>query len=58
MVKQRMFVAEYMLLNGVSKQAYFTTDKEARAWVKEANRSNLLESFMIDHRDVRMEEFI
>jgi|TARA_B100000768_G_C10917915_1_gene224421 hypothetical protein len=58
MVKQKMFVAKYMLFNGVSKEAYFTSNREAMKWVTEANSSNLLESFIIDNRDVGMEEFL
>ena len=54
-LKQKMFVATYKLYNDVTKEAYFYTDKQAMTWVTEAN---LLESFVIDHRDVGMEEFI
>ena len=57
-LKQKMFVAKYKLYNDVTKEAYFYTDKQAMAWVTEANSTNLLESFVIDHRDVGMEEFI
>jgi len=49
-LKQKMFVAKYKLYNDVTN--------EAMDWVTKANSNNLLESFIIDHRDVGMEEFI
>ena len=57
-LKQKMFVAKYKLYNDVTNEAYFPTNEEAMDWVTKANSNNLLESFIIDHRDVGMEEFI
>jgi hypothetical protein len=53
-----MFVAEYTLLNDEKSIAYFDSQSSALEWVKDANKFGLLDTFIIDQRSVKMEEFI
>jgi hypothetical protein len=55
---QIMFVAEYTLLNDEKSIAYFDSQSKALEWVKDANKFGLLDTFIIDQRSVKMEEFI
>ena len=55
---QIMFVAEYTLLNDKKSIAYFDSQSKALEWVKDANEFGLLDTFIIDQRSVKMEEFI
>ena len=54
----KMFVATTTLKNGVSATAYFNSDYDAMVWVTAKNSNGLLESHVIDHRNVKINEFI
>jgi len=54
----KMFVATTVLKNGVKSTAYFNTDHDAMVWVTAKNNDGLLQYHVIDHRNVKMNEFI
>tara|TARA_R110000803_G_scaffold53350_1_gene109513 strand:+ start:11831 stop:12010 length:180 start_codon:yes stop_codon:yes gene_type:complete len=54
----KYFVTTVTLKNNIKKEAFFTTDCAAMAWVTMHNKNGLLESFIIDHKELKMEEFI
>ena len=54
----RMFVATATLKNEVTATAYFYDHDDAVLWVKAKNSDGLLDTYVIDNREIKINEFL